>query len=151
MPWHINWCVLRHSTYRCHISSVVTPKVFIVILNIKPQTEEDVVPDEHLHSEMKPQRQWMIPWCFFCGRQLYLVYNGSLIINTRKIFHRGMMRIGKVSWNKQVLGLGIAAQKTYCDILQYKKRYCNIYKLNLKILLGHFWQLIPPKTSFCCL
>ena len=34
---------------RCHKSGGIPAEIFIVISDVKSETEEDVVPDEHLH------------------------------------------------------------------------------------------------------
>ena len=40
-------------TYRSRVGGRVTSKVLIVVLDIKAETEEDVVPQEHLHPRKK--------------------------------------------------------------------------------------------------
>ncbi len=41
----------KSMTYRGYVGSRISTKVFVVVLDIKTQTEEYVVPQEHLHSE----------------------------------------------------------------------------------------------------
>lgn len=49
--------------YRSSIRSCISTEVLVVVLDVKTQTEENVVPDEHLHSESKQTQLALVPTC----------------------------------------------------------------------------------------
>ena len=56
----------------------------------------------------------------YCTHPFYVVptMNRNVILGRDFLINNGV--------RLYYVGLGIAAPKTYCDILQYQKRYCNI-------------------------
>ena len=64
------WSHHQRTAYRCYVSGEVATEVFVMIFHIEAETEENVVPEKHLHPGRKTtHKRWrvthelQVQWC----------------------------------------------------------------------------------------